>query len=292
MNQRFRIARIKFIFLGILISLVAKSSLAGDPNARDWIPADPGTDATALYLYGIGSRDVYSNGNRIDGARYSSVGAVFRQIHYGQIAGITTQLEAIVPFSQQNLLSNDSALRNKGIGDVQLGFSFWPINHPESKTWFGMESFVSAPTGAYNPSQADAGPGANRWSFIQDFAFSKGIGERSYLELIGEVQVYGRNSNYFGSELTKAPNYRLNILWSTDVTSTAYWGIRYRYENGGAEKISGMSSARSANNHQLALEFSQWVSEKTQLQAQFIQDLHVVNGPRASGLQLRLLHVY
>lgn len=267
---------------------------AGDPSARDWIPAPPGTDLTALYLAGLQSHGLYYDGNRIPGDPKVDVQAlVFRQMHFGQIGGITVQYEAIVPAYRTTLdMSGMPRDRVTGMGDPQLGAALWFVNDEKAKLWFGWEPFVTLPLGKYDGNHADTSPGRNRWTHIQDFALVKGIGESTYLEGVAEVEFYGNNGNYYGQTLKKNPSLRLMALASTNLTPNTYVGMRYRYETGGREKVDGVETLPSLNSHQLAFEITHQINDAHQVQLQYIHDIKVDNGPRMQGFQFRYVYAF
>jgi hypothetical protein len=273
---------------------MAGAAHAGDPSARDWIPAPPGTNLIAGYLAGLGSDGFYDRGSKLDGGPRVDVQAlVYRQMHFRQIGSTTVQYEVIVPAYRTTIgMSGMPDDRVTGIGDIQAGAAFWFYNNEATKTWFAWEPFITFPTGRYHSSHADASPGKHRWTTIQDFAVVKGIGESTFLEGVAEFEFYGNNNNYYGQALKKSPSIRLMALASTDLTPSTYVGARYRYETGGREKIDGIEAVTSANNHQLAFEVTHQLNDANQVQLQYIHDLKVENGPLFRGVQLRYVYAF
>lgn len=272
----------------------AGSAQAGDPSARDWIPAPPGTTLFAGYLLGLNSHGFYDRGERLDGGPTVDVqGMVLRPMHFGQLFGKTVQYEAILPAFRTTIgMSGMPDDRVTGVGDAQLGAAVWFVNNEESKTWFAWEPFITIPTGLYHSNHADASPGKNRWTTLQDFAFVQGFGESTFLEAVAEFEFFGDNTNYYGQTLKKAPAIRLMALASTNITPDTYIGARYRYETGGREKVDGLETVTSAKNHQLAFEVTHQLNDANQVQLQYIHDLKVENGPRMRGVQLRYVYAF
>lgn len=274
--------------------LFSSSVSWADPSSRDWIPAPVGTNIIAGYAGFEKSTRMYEDGKRIQGAPKIDVQyGIYRQMHYRELAGKTVQYEIIVPMSRATMkgggLPKD---RLSGIGDVNLGAAIWLYNNEETRTYFAWEPFVVLPTGRYRGSQADVSPGANRWSTIQDFAFVKGFGESSYIEAMAEFEIYGKNKNYYGMTLKKDPSVRLMAFVSTDITPSTAIGLRYRYETGGREKISGNTVASSASDHQLAVDLTHQLNDQNQLQLRYAQDVRVKNGPKFNGVQLRYAYIF
>ena len=128
-----------------------QTAWAGDPSARDWIPAPVGTNIIAGYLTGLRSSGLYSAGKRVDGASVDVDAVIYRQMHYREFFGKTVQLEFIVPMSRTTMeLPGASRDRQTGIGDVTLGSAIWLYNNEQTKTWFAWEPFVVVPLGRYD----------------------------------------------------------------------------------------------------------------------------------------------
>ena len=277
-----------------LCGLCAGTAVAGDPSARDWIPAPVGTNLLAVYMAGMKSHGFYERGSRLDDSpRLGVQGLIYRQMHFRELAGKTVQYELIVPGFRTTLdIPGEPRDRLTGIGDVTAGAAVWLHNDPENRFWFAWEPFVTLPTGRYHGSRADISAGKNRWSTIQDFAIVKGFGESSFLEGVAEFEFFGKNDNYYGQTLKKDPAIRLMALASTNLTENTYVGLRYRYETGGRERIAGETVVSRARNHQLAAEITHQLTDAHQVQLQYIHDLKVENGPRMRGLQFRYVYAF
>ncbi|MFD4122216.1 transporter [Alcaligenes faecalis] len=277
-----------------LSGVSAGAAFAGDPSARDWIPAPVGTNVLAVYMMGLKSHGFYDQGSRIgDSPKLNVQGMIYRQMHYRELAGKTVQYELIVP-GFRNTLDVPGADRDRmtGIGDVTAGAAVWLHNDPDNRFWFAWEPFITAPTGRYHGSQADVSAGKNRWSTVQDFAIVKGFGESSFVEGVAEFEFFGNNKNYYGQTLKKDAAIRLMALVSTNLTEKTYVGLRYRYETGGREKVNGETTVTRARNHQLAAEITHQLTDAHQVQLQYIHDLKVENGPRMRGLQFRYAYAF
>lgn len=284
----------KIIALASSALMLGSGATLADPSTRDWLPAPVGTNIIAGYAGYEKSTRMYDNGKRIKGAPKLDVQyGVYRQMHYRELAGKTVQYEIIVPMSRATLKGDGFPKdRLSGIGDVNLGAAIWLYNNEETRTYFAWEPFIVLPTGRYRGSQADVSPGTNRWSTIQDFAFSKGFGKSSYIEGMAEFEIYGKNKNYYGSTLKKDPSMRLMAFLSTNLTPDTVIGLRYRYETGGNEKINGNKVSGAANDHQLAIDLTHQLNDQNQLQLRYAHDVKVKYGPKLSGIQLRYAFIF
>ena len=220
-----------------------QAAWAGDPSARDWIPA--GRRNLIAGMAGLRSSGLYSGpaGRRRLGGR--------------ERAGVPP--DALPRFLARRCSSNSSCRcagprwtcpapgdHPDGHRRRDLGSAIWLYNNEQTKTWFAWGAVHRGARGALRRSRPDVSPGKNRWSTIQDFSFVKGIGESTYLEAIAEVEIYGRNTDWYGQTLKKDPSFRFFALASTNLTPDTYTGVRYRYETGGRETSSGETVATSA----------------------------------------------
>ena len=113
---------------------------------------------------------------------------------------------------------------------MTLGSAFWLYNNEQTKTWFAWEPFITVPVGRYDGSRptcrrARTAGRRCRISSCRAWAIH-------FLEAIAEVEIYGRNTDWFGQTLKKDPSLRLFALASTNLTENT--GVRYRYETAGA----------------------------------------------------------
>ena len=96
---------------------------AGDPSARDWIPAPVGTNILAVYMMGLKSHGFYDQGSRIgESPKLNVQGMIYRQMHFRELAGKTVQYELIVPGFRTTLdIPGADRDRMTGMGDVTAG---------------------------------------------------------------------------------------------------------------------------------------------------------------------------
>ncbi|NYT37323.1 transporter [Allopusillimonas soli] len=289
-----RLKRLRGLALAAACLGMASAAHAGDPSARDWIPAPPGTNVIASYLAALGSHGFYDRGHRVEGGPEIDVQAlVLRPMAFRKLGNFTVQYELIAPaYRTRAKVPGSPSESMTGLGDVQAGMAIWLYNNEETRTWFAWEPFITFPTGHYHGSRADVSAGKNRWTTVQDLAFVKGVGESTFLEAVAEFEFYGDNDNYYGQTLEKDPSTRLMFLASTNINPSTYVGLRYRYETGGREKINGNTVVSSQNSHQLAAEITYQINNANQIQLQYIHDLDVRNGPKMRGVQLRYAYMF
>jgi len=174
------------------------------------------------------------------------------------------------------------------VGDIFFGSTFWPLADNENKQWFGITPFIYMPTGEYDSSKA-VNVGANRWSYVLQAGYTKGLTDKLYLDVVGEVEWYGDNDDYLGSStLSKDEAYRFNTMLSYDVGPGRYVWSRYVKQVGGEESIDGVSQDNEMDTDTMSIGYTHWVGQDFQLQAEYTRDLSVENGFETDGVTLRL----
>ena len=80
-------------------------------------------------------------------------------------------------------------------GDVILASTFWLINEPEKKRWFGITPFLWLPVGNYNRNQV-LNTGENRWKGALQLGYIQHFADRWALDLYGDTTFYGDNDSF------------------------------------------------------------------------------------------------
>lgn len=278
-------------------TLVGTAGLAhaelGDPSTRDWLPAPEGTNLIVSYAFDLRSRGLYDNGTRVPGAKVGLRGMILRPMTYRKIGGMTVQPEAILPLIRTSYSEPGFKDHKFGVGDLTLGMAIWPYENEETATWFAYEPLLTLPIGQYDSGNADLSAGGNRWVLANDFAFIKGFGESTFLELEYELVLYGRNSNYYGARLSQRPTHNFFAMLSTNLTPRLAIGGRYKYSTGGAIKLNSVAVPGSRNQvHELSLDLTYDLNDHNQLQVLYMHPFKVKNGPRLRGIQARWAYIF
>lgn len=263
-------------------------ALAETVHPRDYIPAPAGANLSVTYLDHRGADDYFVDDKKVSSdADFQATALIQRFIHYTELFGMPADPQIVVPIVDLDVgLAGES---DKGIGDTMIGSTFWPVSDAENRQWFGISPFIYLPTGDYDE-QKSVNVGTNRWSYLLQAGYVKGLTESLYLDLVGEVEFYGDNDRYLGSSrLEKDQSYRFNATLSYDFSPTNYIWTRYVKQIGGEEKVDGITSAGTdVDTDTLSVGYTHWVSPELQLQAEYTQDVEVENGFETSGFTLRL----
>lgn len=274
-------------------TLLAGVLLAGKANAmaevvhpRDYIPAPVGTTLSVTYLDQRSGDNAYASGNHVaSGMDLDTKAAIQRFIHFTEVFGMVADPQIIIPYVDVEVGAANQ--KDTGIGDIFIGSTFWTLNDPENKEWFGISPFVYFPTGNYDSKQA-TNVGANRWSALLEFGYVKGLTDNLYLDLVGEIQWYGDNDDPFGGKNSKKDEaYRLSTMLSYDLDAGSYiWG-RHAMQFGGEEQLDGVDQGKELDNHTLSLGYTRWFGKDFQMQVEYTKDLSIDNGIEVEGVTLR-----
>ncbi|MDO6562059.1 transporter [Amphritea sp. 1_MG-2023] len=287
-NNNYKALSVSALLCGSLLSSQA-FAVAETVHPRDYIPAPKGVNLSVTYLQSVSGDDFNVGGDTVSNDADLRVNAVIQRfIHYTELFGMPADPQIIIPVVDQDV--GIQGEQSSGIGDIFVGSTFWPIADNENKEWFGITPFVYLPTGEYESDKA-VNVGANRWSFVLQAGYTKGLTDDGlYMDLIGEVEIYGDNNDLAaGDTLSRDNMYRMSAMLSQDVTQGGYvWG-RYSKQIGGEIEVDGVAQVASdVDTGTLTLGYTQWIGKRFQLQGEYSKDLHVDNGIETDGVTLRV----
>ncbi|WP_010322700.1 transporter [Marinobacterium stanieri] len=276
------------ILLGSLSVAQQAMAIAETVHPRDYIPAPAGTNLSVTYLNHRSADNMNVDGDTVSkNAGFEANAMIQRFIHFTEFMGMPADPQVIIPVVDLDV--GIAGQESQGVGDIFFGSTFWPLADAENKQWFGITPFIYMPTGEYN-SDKGVNLGANRWSYVLQAGYTKGLTDGLFFEVVGEVEWYGDNDDYVGgTTLSKDETYRFNTMLSYDVGPGRYvWG-RYTKQVGGEESVSGASQDNEMDTDTMSLGYSHWVGQDFQLQAEYTRDLEVENGFETDGVTLRLV---
>lgn len=291
MNQT--VLRNSILCLGSM--LLGSQSQAADLNARDFFGAPSGTALGALYLAGTRADDFHGPADRDGKADLKTNVVVYRQVFFTDVCGTLCTPQFLVPFADVNarLPGTSQHTGESGFGDPLIGGTLFFINDPASRTYSGLLSLLTLPIGEYHSDSPDVSPGANRWGATFVYNYTQGVGDRWVLEASLEAQLYGKNDNYYGSDLKQDPLYRLQAFASYDFTASTYGALRLIQADGGALRI---NDQRIDDTHklytQVGFEVGHWLDRQNQVMFSLSQNVATSNGYAGTDALLRLVHVF
>ena len=276
-------------------SLFSLDSQAADLNARDFFAAPPGTRLGVLYLPATRAGDFHGPADSTGKADLRVNAVAYRQVYFTDACGTLCTPQFILPFADisARLPGANQRSRERGLGDPQVGGTLFFVNDPASRTYSGLLSLITVPVGEYHSQNPDVSPGANRWGATFVYNYTHGIGEKWVLEANLEAQLYGRNDDYFGSELKQTPLYRLQAFASYDFSAATYGALRLIQADGGALRLNNRSLDDTHKRYtQVGFEFGHWLDRQNQLMVSLSQNVAASNGYAGTEALLRLVHVF
>lgn len=276
-------------------TLLCLDSQAADLNARDFFGAPSGTSLGVLYLPATRAQDFRGSADSTGKADLKVNAMAYRQVYLTDACGTLCTPQLILPFTDIDARLPGASRRTgeSGFGDPQVGGTLFFINDPTSRTYSGLLSLITLPVGEYHSTNPDVSPGANRWGATFVYNYTQGIGENWVLEANLEAQLYGKNDDYFGSELKQDPLYRLQAFASYDFTPATYGALRLIQATGGALRINNRSIDDTRKRYtQFGFEVGHWLDKQNQVMFSLSQNVATTNGYAGTDALLRLVHVF
>jgi hypothetical protein len=142
-------------------------------------------------LYYHADRLMDKNGNAVaanpEAVLYQNM---FKYTYYDKtLLPNTDAFAVLLPVGCMELLGDHHC----GFGDLTLVGSYWLVDNPESKTWFGARAQAVAPIGSYDKN-SKANMGGNVWKFRPILYAAKQIGNFQ-AELTAKYTIYTKNAD-------------------------------------------------------------------------------------------------
>lgn len=269
-------------------------SLAGETNARDYLPAPPGTTLMLTYAKHITADSIYKDGERSGGFNYTNNLGFFRLVYFNTLFGMPIDYQGLLFFNNQELdgaAVGGNQFASSGMMDPVLVSTIWPIANPSTKTWLGFTQFITVPVGEYDEGEV-LNPGDNRWAFKEELGFVQGIGDKMVFELQPSVEFYTDNDDYSGGCQEKDPLFQVQVHLSYDITPNFFISGDYTYQNDGETTVAGIEVDDGADAHKLGLSFNYKLSDVTQLLLEYSQIVETENGPDVGIAGARFLYIF
>jgi hypothetical protein len=270
------------------------ASVAGETNAKDYIPAPSGTTLMLTYAKNITADSTYDDGERISGFNYTQNLGFFRYVYFNTLFGMPIDYQALLFFNSEKLdgpAVGGNQFSSSGIMDPCLVSTIWPISKPESRTWLGYTQYITVPIGEYKDNET-LNPGSNRWAFKSELGLSQGIGEKMLFELQPSVEFYTDNDEYSSGKQNKDPLFQLQAHLCYDITPKFWIAGDYTYQYGAETEIDGISQDDTVESHKAGLSFNYVLSDTTQVLIDYSKTITTENGPNVGIAGVRFLFIY
>jgi len=300
--------RMKKSLVALVLCLgLALPGLALAENARDYVPAPPGTFLFCTYFKHITAHKLYNNGNRVsnDFNLSENIG-ILRPVYYTKLADkalygnapFTIDPQALIPFGDAHLdgaFTGQASFADSGFADPVLLTTFWLVNAPEEKLWVGFTPYVTLPLGQYDRNRA-LNLGGNRWVVRPEIGIVKGIGDRAYLDVVFNGDFFTDNDDY-GTGATPAtleqdPLFGFEAHASYDISKQWFASLDYYYNRGGETKVNGAKQHDEQDNHGIGLSFFWGIGDHNQLMLEYRDDFSVKSGPGTNTFSARWAYFF
>lgn len=284
-----------YLVLLSLVAMTCSSIQAADLNARDFVSAPVGTSIGVAYLPLIRSNNFHGAADRNRDADLSVNVFAYRQLWFSDICGTLCTPQFVLSYVDTDARLPGSAERksDRGLGDPQIGGTLFFINDPESRTYSGLLTMLSVPIGEYDSRNPDVSAGANRWTLNLNYNYTQGVGEKWLLEANVEAYLYGKNDDYFGSDLEQKPLYRLQAFASYDFTPSTYGALRLIHADGGELQFNGRTLDDTHQRYtQVGFEVGHWLDRRNQVMLGLTRNVSTTNTFAQNSLLLRFAHAF
>lgn len=284
----------KAIYIALFIAPITASAMVIETSPGDEPALPPGIDLGVLYYQHVNRNNYYVDGNRVDQpfGLTTDVG-IARWVHWTTLLGFTVTPQVIVPFGSLRLHSGGGTVRSSGAGDPFVGSEIWFVNNPVTKRYFALGLYVSAPLGAYDANKGGANLGSNRWVQVTHLSYSQNLIGSLFLDMTGELAIYGTNNNYLGGTYKQRPTAGLQTHLRYDLSKATTLGVSYFHSAGGRTTLDGVQQSGSSVADSYRVSAAHFLTPTLQLEGEFGQDIRVTNGAKENvRLNFRLTKVF
>lgn len=270
----------------------ALPALAIDTDPLDYVSPRAGVSVLGLYYGDWSSSAQRAAGTAAANSTIDLNYGVATFVRFFDVGGYIAGAKIVLPATNLRVAGPAGATSSgSGLGDPTLVFPVWLVSKPESRTYFCVTPRLQLPLGSYDKNKIS--PGANRWTFALQPGFSTGLTERLSLDLVGDVQAFGKNDDIAGGGSAQQ-----KALYSlqTHLTYALHPGLNasigaYKYA-GGATRTRGVDNHDRVNTTTLIGGVDYWITKSDNLSFQYRTDTSVKNGAEFDGFQFRYLHAF
>jgi hypothetical protein len=280
--------------LGLILTAPAG---ALEVTAGDYEIYPAGINIGLLYYQHAERSDLYVSGNKVstDFNLKSDIG-LLRYIRPVKLSDTATlDVNVILPFGRLSTSGDASVLGSaNGAADLILGAPVKFLLDAQSKDAFSVGTFVYLPTGSYDNNQP-LNLGENRWKGLLQLAYVGHFGPSWALDLVGDVEVHGKNNKFGPMEATleQDPRYEVQGHLRYIVSPATAFAADLGHYWGGENKVNGVAQNDRLNTTYARITATHFIDPTTQFQIQLGQDLSVENGPKEKArINLRIAKIF
>jgi hypothetical protein len=223
--------------------------LAIDLQPNDIVAPLPGKNHAMISYLNTDNSTYYKNGAAVTQAPFkspdiSTQSAILRVSTSYTLSDLPAISYVQMPYGTIKPAGSLSAYQSDtGIGDVTIATAIWPYSNRETRKYFGVAGYLTAPTGSYS-SQRLTNMGENRYKSDIQMGYQQPIIENVDGMIAVDTMFYGGNSSCQTSCLSPVPNTlnqkpltttQLGPIYKINQTYTL--GASYFYVAGGATTV-------------------------------------------------------
>ncbi len=289
----FTIARLALLLVG---HPAAVEAAVNDVFPADYLPLPAGQTSTTLYVYERQQDGFHVNGRKQFNGRLDSQVVALRLSQGMNLAGeIVAPLMVMSwahsgasPASLASAMGPDTA----GLGDLRLGFTWWPYSNRETARHLGLTAVIVAPTGRYHPNYS-LNIGENRWKGILSAGAITPINDRFLFDLSAEVAAYGDNDDTPGGRLEQAPSWAITSYLRYRISPSWQTSLGWQENGGGETRRNGIDQHNPTENRRAMIGLTWLGRAQEQWVVRYARDLEIENGFKLKNeVVLRFMRVF
>lgn len=287
------------VFMGLIIN--APSAFC------DWNPggiqaAPAGTKGMLTYFRHYSGNEKYKNGSKVsDNEDFEANITIFRPIMWFEKYDMLFAPQILQPVGTKRYGSTYSGGKkidldqtDSGIGDTTFSLGIWPHYNFDSKSFWLIQFYLTAPTGNYDHDKA-VNMGSNRWQYKIESGYYKKIPETNFsFEVGGGITAFGDNTEYGSSKSTmeEDPAYSLQASVLYDFTKAHNIAFTGYYNRNGEKNVGDLQLSDSYENYSVQISFGWWTSKQSQLFLKYRTDVEVEEGLQTDIMALRWTYLF
>lgn len=276
--------------VALAAALAASPARAIDTDPLDFVAPPAGVSVAALYFGDWTSSSQYAKGKSVGDRSIDSRYGVLTLVRFFDVAGLVAGAKVVLPASQTTVSTGTSTVSGSGAGDPTLVLPVWLYQRASSRTYFAVVPRLQLPLGAYHAARVS--PGSNRFTYALQPGFTTGLTEKLSLDLVADVQAFGKNTSAAGGTLEQAPLFSVQTHLTYELAPGLGASVGAYQYLGGRTRTAGVSNHDAVQTTTAIAGLNYWVTKATSLQFQYRSDVAVENGARFNGFQFRFLSAF
>lgn len=281
----------------LLMSLVTRPGFALEVAPGDYEVYPAGANIGVVYLQHAERSDLYGNGqiaSRNFGLR-SDVG-ILRFLHVVALSeNVFIDPQFLLPFGRLSTGGDAAALGSaSGIGDLILTAPIKVLLDAKTRDDIFITPYLILPTGRYDNNKP-LNLGEHRWKVVLQGGTIKHFGDKWALDLVGDVTVYGKNTDFGPAQATlkQKPSYEAQAHLRYNLSPATTLAVSYGAIRGGETEVNEVKRNDELRTRYARLTATHWITPTWQLQGQFGRDISVRNGPKEDNrVNLRVARIF